>query len=223
MNFLIIYIVLITMFALVGNLNFIFKCTDFSTPFNSLITIIDGSMGNYDFGIFDGIDESGLRNTGKAYLMLSVIIFTILILNLIIAILSNTYNIFDPKSNGLYLSKILSTRDELQHDENYSAFITALSPLNIIMLPFVPIFALFKPNPRLNTIVMKSQYLLLMLILFIAFNVISLILLPFAFLKSLIYKLQQVFKPHATPIEIAKSTAMFITFLFFGIVIMLGT
>lgn len=147
-------------------------------------------MGNYDFGIFEEIDDVIIRNAGKAYLMLSIVIFTILILNLIIAILSNTYNIFDPKSNGLYLSKILATRDELQHDENYSAFIAAMSPLNVIILPFVPIFIFFKPNPNVNTIILKSQYFLLLMILFFFFNIISILLLPFAYLKSLIYKLK---------------------------------
>lgn len=156
LNFLIIYIVLLVMFVSIGNLNFLFYCADLSTPFDTFITMVDGSMGNYDFGIFDDIDDELMRNTGKIYLLISVVIFTILILNLIIAILSNTYNIFDPKSNGLYLSKILATRDELQHDENYSAFIASLSPLNVIIVPFVAIFVLFKPIPALNSIILKS-------------------------------------------------------------------
>ena len=50
---------------------------------------------------------------GEVYLILIVIAFNILLLNLIIAILANTYNIFDSRSNGLFLSKILATRDEL--------------------------------------------------------------------------------------------------------------
>jgi hypothetical protein len=80
------------------------------------MTLVDASMGNYDFSIFDEIEDLDYRNFGKAYLLVVVIMFALLILNLIIAILSNTYNIFDPKSNGLFLSKILSTRDELQYD-----------------------------------------------------------------------------------------------------------
>ena len=113
LNFLIIYIVLLTMFVALGNLNFLFYVEDLSTPFKSFITMVDGSMGNYDFGIFEDIEDPIIVNAGKGFLMLSIVIFTILILNLIIAILSNTYNVFDPKSNGLYLSKILATRDEL--------------------------------------------------------------------------------------------------------------
>jgi hypothetical protein len=76
---------------------------------------LDSSMGNFEFSVFDSIDELGgspvLKNTGIIYMFLTVLIFTILILNLIIAILSNTYNLFAIKSSGLYLSKILSQRD----------------------------------------------------------------------------------------------------------------
>lgn len=69
---------------------------------------------------------------GQVYIMLIVIAFNIMLLNLIIAILANTYNIFDTKSNGLYLSKILSTRDELTYDDSYGAFLSAMPPINFI-------------------------------------------------------------------------------------------
>ena len=113
LNFMIIYLILVVMFAIVGNLNFLFECPAYSTLFDSLITILDSSMGNYDFGVFDETEDPAIKDFGKIYLMTTVIIFTILILNLIIAILSNTYNIFDPFSNALYLSKILASRDGL--------------------------------------------------------------------------------------------------------------
>lgn len=119
-----------------------------------------------------------------------VVVFTILILNLIIAILSNTYNVFDPKSNGLYLSKILSTRDELLYDENYGAFLSSMTPLNVTVLPFVPYGIIGKPNPKYNNFVMALQYILLMFLLFIGFIVISLLMLPIAYLKTLVVKLQ---------------------------------
>lgn len=67
--------------------------------------------------------------------------FKILILNLIIAILSNTYAMFDTKSIGLYLSKILNSRDEFDYDKNYGAFLLSMTPLNVVVLPAVP-FAL---------------------------------------------------------------------------------
>jgi len=71
-------------------------------------------------------------------MMVIVVTFNILILNMIIAILSNTYNMFDSKASGLYLSKILNARDDMTYDKNYGAFLLVMAPMNIIVLPFVP-------------------------------------------------------------------------------------
>jgi hypothetical protein len=40
------------------------------------------------------------------------------------------------------LSKILSTRDQLESDEYYGAFVSALVPFNIFVIPFIP-FGIF--------------------------------------------------------------------------------
>ena len=96
-----------------------------------------------------------LHNFGKAYMLVGVIIFTIIILNLIIAILSNTYNEKEGQSNGLYLAKILSTRDELYFDEHYSAFLSGMSPINAIILPLVPLGIVLPASTKLNNYVMK--------------------------------------------------------------------
>ena len=63
-NFLIIYIVLVIMFSILGNLNFIYVCPEYSTFFDSLMVILDSSMGNYDFGIFSPVDDVGMRYFG---------------------------------------------------------------------------------------------------------------------------------------------------------------
>ena len=74
--------------------------------------------------------------------MSSIVTFFLLILNLLIAILSNVYNIYENLSKGLFLTKILSNREQLESDDYYGAFITAIVPFNVIALPFIP-FALF--------------------------------------------------------------------------------
>ena len=51
-------------------------------------------MGNFNFTDFDLINNSILQIFGKVYIMSSVITFLILILNLLIAILTNVYNIY---------------------------------------------------------------------------------------------------------------------------------
>lgn len=115
-NFFLIYLILTIMFAIVGNINFMNELTIFEGFFQSFLTVIDASLGNYDFEVFHNLSNANMVFLGEIYLITLVLIFNILLLNFIIAILSNTYNIFDNRSNGLYLSKILSTRDELNYD-----------------------------------------------------------------------------------------------------------
>ena len=78
------------------------------------------------------MDDIVVELFGEIYVIFIVITFSILLMNFILAILANTYNIFETKSNGLYLSKILSTRDELTYDYSYGAFLSSMPPLNII-------------------------------------------------------------------------------------------
>ena len=223
-NFLIIYIILLMMFSIVGNLNFLFYAPEYGSLFSSFVTMMDASMGNYDFEIFDAIDDNPmLKNCGKIYLIVGVLLFTVLILNLIIAILSNTYNIFDPMSKGLYLSKILSSRDEFSYDDNYGAFLTGLSPLNVVFLPLVPLGLILPPSPKFNRFVMLTQYLVLMLIMFTFFAIFSACILPFAYLSSLVYKIQQIFVANqAAKYQVIQSLKTLV-FLIFGIPIMLTT
>ena len=152
---MVIYILLLIMFSIVGNLNFHRYCPEYLTLFDTYITLIDSSMGNYDFGIMAQIENPQYKLAGDFYLLALVITFTILILNLVIAILSNTYNYNDPKSKGLYLSKILNTRDELLYHAKYGAFLSSLTPFNLFTIPFIPL-VLKNPSERLNNIIMVS-------------------------------------------------------------------
>lgn len=48
-NFLILYLIFIFMFAIVGNLNFVFKLKEFAGLFESILTVLDASIGKYNF------------------------------------------------------------------------------------------------------------------------------------------------------------------------------
>lgn len=177
------------MFAIIGNLNFLLELSEYKGIFESLITVLDASIGNYDFTLFDQIEGNDfLVILGNIFVICVVITFNILILNLIIAILANTYNIYDEKSSGLYLSKILNTRDDMSFDENYGALLLTMTPLNVIVLPYVPYAVFQEPSPKLNTSVTILQYLVFILVIYALFFVGSIIMMPFAYLKALVNK-----------------------------------
>jgi len=52
MNFLILYALLVIMFAIVGNINFVLDLKEFHGLFESTLTVLDASIGNYDFELF---------------------------------------------------------------------------------------------------------------------------------------------------------------------------
>lgn len=158
--------------------------------FLSSLTVLDASIGNYKFAQYEALDEQ-LQIFGDMFTMGIVITFNILILNLIIAILSNTYNQFDTKSTGLYLSKILNARDDMTFDENYGAFLLTMSPLNVIVLPFVPVALFRKPSIKLNSFVTLLQYMIFIFAILVIFLIGNAILTPLAFMQSLFIKFKK--------------------------------
>ena len=148
------------MFATIGNMNFIYELKEYEGLFASVLTVIDASPGNFQFNIFEGVQDEGMQLFGQILTMIIVITFNMLLFNLIIAILANTYDMFDLRATGLYLSKILHTRGELIYDENYGSFLAALPPINVIQVPFIPVaLSLRKGHPlllKINNLVMVS-------------------------------------------------------------------
>jgi hypothetical protein len=217
MNFLILYALLVIMFAIVGNINFVLDLKEFHGLFESTLTVLDASIGNYDFELFGQIRRNAfLEYFGDVYIIFIVVTFNILILNLIIAILSNTYNMFDSKATGLYLSKILIARDEMTFDENYGAFLLAMTPLNVIILPFVPYGILAKPSPQMNIFMTILQYAVFIVIIYMMFLIGSVLFLPFAYIKSCAIKFKMVLSGSDTK-DMGIKLAICIGFVILGI------
>lgn len=132
MNFSMLYFLLVMMFAILGNINFLLFISEYKDFLHSILMVVDTSLGNYKLTIFDIIKDPVMKELGIVFTICILICFKIVVLNLIIAILANTYNTFDTKSNGLYLSKILNIRDEMTYDESFGAFLAAVPPFNFL-------------------------------------------------------------------------------------------
>lgn len=91
-NFFLLYALLAVMFAIVGNINFIYDLNEFDNFMDSFLTVIDASLGNFDTAIFLTIEETSMQLIGEVYMISIIVVFNILLMNLIIAILANTYN-----------------------------------------------------------------------------------------------------------------------------------
>jgi len=157
--FLILYAILLIMFAVVGLIMFIPELPQYATMFESAMAVLDASIGNFNFDEFRGINNNDfLVGFGSIYTIIIVVVFNILILNLLIAILANTYQMFNTKATGLYLSKILISRSEMMFDSSYGSFLLTLIPINFFMVPLVPFAMCCKPSEKVNRILIIFQY-----------------------------------------------------------------
>lgn len=192
-NYTLLFVLLTLMFSIVGNINFIYDLQEFETFTNSVLTVIDASVGNFDTNIFVALKDPNMRLVGQLYIISIVVCFNILLMNLIIAILASTFERFDNLSNGLYLSKILVTRDELNYDVSYGSIFSATPPLNALQLPFVPAMAVLRYDSailnQINEFVMKIQYISFMLVLKLVFATVSIALIPLAWIIGIVDKM----------------------------------
>lgn len=195
LNYFLIYTILAIMFTLVGNLNFMLYLSEYDGFFLSIIKVINISIGNFKILEYKSYLAQTDLKVVEIILTLSIAVtYFVVLSNLLIAMLANTYNIFNDRSNGLYLSKLLIVRDELLSDHTFGAFLAGIPPLNFLQVPFIP-FAMSKSrrDPTmmlLNKRLTQLQYIAFMLILFAYFQIASFLLIPFAYINGIVDKIK---------------------------------
>ena len=97
--FLILYLISIVSFSSVGVVLFI-GMEPFDSLYNAMIFLFSSSLGEFDFTVFDQLVEGILY--GHVFYVSFLIMELILLLNLLIAILSNTYAMLEQKGQALY-------------------------------------------------------------------------------------------------------------------------
>jgi hypothetical protein len=79
---------------------------------------------------------------GVIFQIIVLLMNGVVLLNLIIAILANTFNIFEPKSLALYYDGIIEAIPMYKYNKTYSALNCAFPPFNCLMVPFLPFYML---------------------------------------------------------------------------------
>ena len=63
-NYTLLFVLLTLMFSIVGNINFIYDLPEFETFTNSVLTVIDASVGNFNTEIFVTLKDPNMRLVG---------------------------------------------------------------------------------------------------------------------------------------------------------------
>jgi len=183
--FLFLYVFLFVIFASTGQLLFQ-ELKQFSNIGQSSKTLFAASLGDFDYDLFDNLQD-GTPTVGYVYLTIFLLFTAIMLLNFLIAILSNTYAELNDVQNALYLRKVIHLRQRYDYDRHFSAIVYSTPPFNILTIFFAPI-VIYKKSRLLNRIFLISEYLWIGLISIIFFTISSILLMPFAYLAILALK-----------------------------------
>ena len=117
--------------------------------------------------------------------MLFILIYFVLLLNLLIAMFSNTYQAIYENQNAIRLKRILEMKNHLAYDPVIGSVTSTFFPINIVMLPMlVPVLVV--QNRKLNEMVNKLQYAAMIVLQISAISLFQVILSPIVYAKMVL-------------------------------------
>jgi hypothetical protein len=216
--FLFLFAAIFFVFAGAGQILFE-ELDGYSDMIEGMKTLFASSMGEFDYGTYDDLKAMD-PYVGYVFVTVFIILVTIMLMNFLIAILSNTYELLNEVKNGLYLKNVINNRQKYDYDKHYSGIVFAPPPLNLIFMFVVP-FLVYIKNKKMNQIVIVCEYLPWGILSVVGFTVISLVIMPFTYLLLLFGKLKKIpVKPFVSKSDFWLRCLDFIICIFIGLFIM---
>ena len=148
--------------------------------------LFQASVGAWDFSIYDVLSPER-QIYGTLYHITFICMNLLLIMNLLIAIMSDTYAKFSELKIGLYIQGIIQAMPVYKYDSKYSFLVTVIPPRNLLLLPLLPIAAFCGGNDRfmrrVNRMVMTVTYTPVAIVTGCLFTIAHVLMIPFAWLK----------------------------------------
>ena len=189
-TFLILFSTILLIFIAIGQLLFE-NLNQFTSPIDTINTLLTICVGGFAYNMFDTLDDN-LKYAGYVYLTVFIFFAAIVLINFLIAILTNTYEILNQVNYGLYLRKVLQLRQVYDYNRIYSSIVYAIPPLNFLFLFTAP-FTIYIGTRKFNRIILILEYIPILIISILLFTLISLILSPIAFLLILLSLIKSLF------------------------------
>jgi hypothetical protein len=187
---------------------------------NVLILFFQSAFGIWDFSIYKDFHMGA--KFGQFFHLIFILLNMVLLVNLIIAILSETYQRLSMQKLGLYYDGVIEVIPAYKYKKFYGALIAACPPFNLLVLPFLPFFACSRRKikvRKLNNILVNIIYFPFALIYACVFSLVNILMLPIAYIITTYRKFRLIFIKQD---KIAKSMLVlnFFLFLAFGLLIL---
>ena len=172
-KFLSILLILIILFTVVANVSF-YDIPGYSSFYESFISMHSSALGGFDFSVFDSsshVSYYARKLLIAAYLLITVV----MLMNFLIAILSDTYSFYLTQSKSLQMKEIILLRTIYDQHPFFSCLVKAPLLLNAYVPLFL--FAVMFQAKRWNKLFLFLEHLIIV-ILYIFFNI---------FISALVY------------------------------------
>ena len=190
-KFMTLWLLVIITFTMVGSLLF-GGLPDFHDMGDVFVMFFEASLGSWNNGVFKKENEEGEVNNitkwmGIIYLLIFLMINLILMLNLVIAILANTYSAYDVISSGLYYGVLIDMFTIAEWDSKWGSLVCAQTPFNVFLPLAMPVLAITeRTNPdnleTINNRIAMMLYMPTALSVTIVFTVSNTVIAPFAYI-----------------------------------------
>jgi len=189
-RFIVLWVICLLIFSTSGYILFN-ELDAYKDLYSVFVVHFELSLGNWILTIYDGLSLGD--TAGVVFHMFSVLLNMILMLNLVIAILSETYARLAPQRTGLYYDGLIAILPRYQYDYLFGVLIILPPPFNLITTPFILIFLCIKNlNPKVvtkvNECLTNFVFIPYAMIYTIMFVVSNLCLLPWAFVIGIYAK-----------------------------------
>ena len=192
------------------------ELSGYNDMYISCSTLFSSALGNFDYTIYNSLTDVSPR-LGYTFLTLFLITISIMLLNFLIAILSNTYSILNNVKNGLYLKNVISLRQVYNYDKYYASIVSMPPPFGILTFITVP-FVIYWKSKLLNKILLIIEYSMIGVSAVVIFICFWIIMAPFAYLLILFDKLKKILqRPFLNKFDLLIRALDFIVFWFWGI------
>ena len=135
--FFLLFAIQLMAFSCVGILSF-GNLTPYETLESAVVMLFETAMGNWNFRIYDDLEDK--KYYGIFFHVIIILVNTLLLLNFVIAIMTDTYANLAELKLGLFAQGIVEAIPSYKNHKRYGGLIVMLPPFNLLAFVLLPIY-----------------------------------------------------------------------------------
>lgn len=188
---LLVFLAIMLCFA-VTSYNLFYESIGYRSIEETLITLFSASLGTFDFYTF--VKRAVL---GRAFLSIWIVVSTILILNILIAVIGKRYERLATLAQADFVSLMLIYIQTTAFTPEYGGLVVFPLPLTLLCIPFLPLYLLPINKVKLSSFLAKISYCPMMVVAVVCFLIYNLGLGLVTYVKLVVLLMHERWKSNA--------------------------